>query len=938
MTRVESEKVLEDRLIDLLSSQGYEKVVINNEEELLVNLRAQFEKHNKIKLSDNEFKQVTNALDKGNSIFNRSAIIRDLVLIKLDNGEDRRLEFMNTKEWCQNRYQVTHQVTMEGKFKNRYDVTLLINGLPLVQVELKRRGIELKEAFNQIVRYSHHSYKGLYLYIQLFVVSNGENTKYFANNRELEYKQSFYWTNENNEKVSQLEDFAMEFLEKCHVSKMIAKYIVLNETNKNLMVLRPYQYYAVEAIIDRVETTEKNGYIWHTTGSGKTLTSFKVSQILTQNPKVDKVVFVVDRNDLDYQTMTEFNSFSKGSVDGTSNTHQLVSQLLDNKTNIIITTIQKLNTAISKVKYQNKMDSIKDSKYVFIFDECHRSQFGDTHKKIVEYFPRKQMFGFTGTPIFEDNANKGRTTADLFDKQLHRYKIQDAISDENVLGFSVEYIGKYIENNGSKKGMDIEVEDIDRKGFLDSEKRIGKIADYILENHRNKTYDKEFQGIFAVSSVDTLIKYYEIFKKKQEGIEESKKLKIATIFTFAVNEDMSNKDGINEIENINFENEGTINENSRDKLESYMADYNQMFGTNFSTKMEGGFNSYFTNVAQKVKDRKIDLLLVVNMFLTGFDSKYLNTLYVDKNMNYHGLIQAFSRTNRILGDKKISGNIVCFRNLKERVDEAIKLFSNSNASEKVLMKPYEDYVREFNETVEKLKELVESPSSVDNLVSEMDKAKFIQIFRNLIRIKNRLEVYTDFDFNHLDLNAQEFINYSTKYLDLYDSVKKNKGKDKASILEELDFELELIRRDKINVDYILMLLSDLNPKAINYKKDVEFILSTMESNENLRSKKELIKEFINKELEGLEHNIEPDDKFRGYVNYKKKEEFTYLIKEENLNGLKVEEYIEDYVFSGKKNPDLLKESVMDKLSLLEKNKKVNIIVEKVNDFIERYSW
>lgn len=936
MTKIESEKVLEEKLIDLLSLQGYERIVINNEADLLANFRIQFEKHNGIKLSDNEFKQVTNALDKGNSIFNRSQILRDLVLVKLDNGEDRRLEFMNTQEWCQNIYQVTHQVTMEGKFKNRYDVTLLINGLPLVQVELKRRGIELKEAFNQIERYSHHSYKGLYLYIQLFVVSNGENTKYFTNNRELEYKQSFYWTDKNNNRISQLEDFAIEFLEKCHVSKMIAKYIVLNETNKNLMVLRPYQYYAVEAIIDRVENTEKNGYIWHTTGSGKTLTSFKVSQILTQNSKVDKVVFVVDRNDLDYQTMKEFNSFSKGSVDGTSNTNQLVIQLLDTKTRLIITTIQKLNTAISKARYQDKMDSIKENKYVFIFDECHRSQFGDTHKKIVEYFPRKQMFGFTGTPIFADNSNKGRTTEDLFDKQLHQYIIQDAISDENVLGFSVEYIGKYQENLGSKKDIDIQVEDIDTKEFFESEKRIDKVVDYILGNHNSKTYNKDFQGIFAVSSVDTLIKYYDIFKKKQESLEDSKKLKIATIFSFAANEDMSDKDGICEIENINFENEGVINENSRDRLESYMADYNLIYGTNFSTKIEGGFNGYFVDIAQKVKDRKIDLLLVVNMFLTGFDSKYLNTLYVDKNLKYHGLIQAFSRTNRILGERKTSGNIVCFRNLKERVDEAIRLFSNADASGKVLMKPYEDYVREFNETVEKLKELVASPSDVDDLISETDKADFIQIFRNLIRVKNRLEVYTDFNFNHLDLSAQEFTNYSTKYLDLYDFVKNNTEKDKVSILEELDFELELIRTDKINVDYILMLLSELDPTAVNYKKDVEFILNTMESNENLRSKRELIKEFIEKELNGLEPNVE--DKFIKYVNFKKTQDFSYLIEEENLDGMKVEEYIEDYAFSGKKNSDLLKESVIDKLGILEKRRKINLVIKKVNDFIERYSW
>jgi type I restriction enzyme R subunit len=508
---------------------------------------------------------------------------------------------------------------MEGAYKNRYDVTLLINGLPMVQIELKRRGLELKEAFNQINRYQRHSFganAALFQYIQLFVISNGVNTKYYANNRHQSFKQTFYWTDkENNRLTNILNGFTSDFLEPCNISKMICKYIVLNETHKILMVLRPYQYYAVESLIDTVKNTNKNGYIWHTTGSGKTLTSFKASQILMNLPQVKKVVFVVDRKDLDYQTTKEFNSFSKGSIDGTDNTNALVNQFADD-TKLIVTTIQKLNTAISKKQYLSRMDKLKDERIVFIFDECHRSQFGETHARIKSFFNNTQLVGFTGTPIFADNAVKNelgkRTTKELFGECLHKYVITDAIKDENVLKFSVEYVGRYRQKETATE-IDIEVEDIDVKELMDSPIRLEKITDYIIANHNRKTHSKEFTAMFCVSSVDALIKYYELFQsKKIAGLHN---LKIATIFSYGTNEEDKDANGMMASD---FEEEQTfgmaaepkpaygINVHSREKLDQFIGDYNQMFGSKFSTKDSTLFYNYYNDISKKVKEKNGD--------------------------------------------------------------------------------------------------------------------------------------------------------------------------------------------------------------------------------------------------------------------------------------------------------------------------------------------
>lgn len=660
------EQILEEQLVAQLQKLGYGLVYIKDEKELIANLKTQLEKHNNIQFSPKEFERVLNILSKG-SVFEKAKTLRQKQHIVRDNGDNLYFEFVNVEHWCQNQFQVTHQVTMEGKYKNRYDVTLLINGLPLVQIELKRRGLELKEAFNQINRYQRHSFganSALYQYVQIFIISNGVNTKYYANNRHQSFKQTFYWTDKENKRLTNIVNgFTSEFLEPCHISKMICKYIVLNETNKILMVLRPYQFYAVEALIDRVKNTNKNGYIWHTTGSGKTLTSFKASQILMNLPQVKKVVFVVDRKDLDYQTNKEFNSFSKGCIDGTDNTNQLVKQFSDD-TKLIVTTIQKLNTAISKKQYLGKMEKLKDEKIVFIFDECHRSQFGETHSRIKSFFNNIQMFGFTGTPIFADNAVKNelgkRTTKELFADSLHKYVITDAIKDENVLKFSVEYVGRYKRKETATE-IDIEVEDIDKKELMESPVRLEKIADYILAHHNRKTHNRDFTAMFCVSSVETLIKYYDIFQRKKE--EGKHNLRIATIFSYASNEDDADANGFLPEELSVVEEPKALYGlavHSREKLDEFIGNYNQMFETKFSTKDSESFYNYYNDISKKVKERKIDILLVVNMFLTGFDSLTLNTLYVDKNLRYHGLIQAYLRTNRILNEQKSQGNIIVF--------------------------------------------------------------------------------------------------------------------------------------------------------------------------------------------------------------------------------------------------------------------------------------
>ena len=960
----QSEQILEEQLIAQLQKLGYGYISISDEKGLLGNLKNQLEKHNNISLSDTEFDKVLNLLYKG-SVFEKSKTLRQKQHIVRDNGDNLYFEFLNTEHWCQNQYQVTNQVSQEGKYKNRYDVTILINGLPLVQIELKRRGLELKEAFNQVNRYQRHSFganSALYQFVQIFIISNGVNTKYYANNRNQSFKQTFYWTDVENKRLTNiLNGFTDAFLEPCHISKMICKYIVLNEAYKIPMVLRPYQFYAVEALIDRVKNSNKNGYIWHTTGSGKTLTSFKASQILMNFPEVHKVVFVVDRKDLDYQTTKEFNSFSDGCIDGTDNTANLVKQFIgtykDKKgeaknTKLIVTTIQKLNTAISKLKYEKKMADLKDKRIIFIFDECHRSQFGDTHKRIKEYFNNAQMFGFTGTPIFADNANKNelgkRTTKDLFEDCLHKYVITDAIKDENVLKFSVEYVGRYKQKDTATE-IDIEVEDIDTQELMEDEKRLEKIADYIINNHNRKTHSKDFSAMFCVDSVKSLIRYYDIFKRKKLAGEHN--LNIATIFSYAANEDDADANGFIPEEVSVVEEPRALyglQAHSREKLDEYIEDYNQLYDVKYSTKTSEDFYNYYNDISKKLKDRerqpenvnnRIDVLLVVNMFLTGFDAKKVNTLYVDKNLKYHGLIQAFSRTNRILNEQKSQGNIVVFRNLKNRTDEAITLFSNKEAIEVIIMKPYEDYVAKFDEAFEKLLEVTPTTDAVNDLESEDDELYFIKAFRDLMRIKNILTAFSDFKWEDLKMDEQLFEDFKSKYLDLYDKVKSNHQKEKVSILEDVDFELELIHRDEINVAYIIQLLIKLKSQTqkdtTKAEKEIFNLLSTEAT---LRSKRELIEKFI---LENLPIISDPDNitpAFEQFWNEEQQKEFYKIVQEENLSAEKTEKLIEDYLFAEREplRDEVLELIEGEKPSLLQRKKLGDRILKRIVDFVETF--
>ena len=962
---IQPEAVLESDLLKQLQQQSFELVSVSDEASLLANLKRQLQQLNDVQFSDGEFKQILNHLAKG-SIFDKAKTLRDRFQYDKDDGTPGYVRFLHD-DFAQNRWQATQQVTVEGRYKNRYDVTILVNGLPLVQIELKRRGLEMKEAFNQIQRYQRHSYwasYGLFQYVQMFVISNGVNTKYYANNKKQSFKQTFFWADKENNRHTELSDFSAVFLNREHLNKMFNRYIVQNEAEKILMVMRPYQIYATEAIIDRVQNPPKdegrNGYIWHTTGSGKTLTSFKTAQQLTALPEVHKVVFVVDRKDLDYQTSKEFNTFSKGCVDGTDKTNVLVQQFSDSyvskhnqntrNSKLIVTTIQKLNNAITKKRYSQKMDGLKDKRIVFIFDECHRSQFGDTHQSIVSFFNNSQLFGFTGTPILVENAHtkasRKVTTKDLFDKCLHKYTIVDAIKDENVLKFSVEYVGRY-KKVGSNNEMDIEVEGIDTKELMDDERRLEKISDYIIAHHKHKTRYPDFTGMFCVSSVETLIKYYDLFKRKKEAGEHD--LKIATIFSYGTNEDDPDAngflDGVDEVDGTDFNNvaeqaapyNSRVFSHSRDKLESYIDDYNQMYGTAYTTKDSKSFYNYYNDLSKKVRERKVDILLVVNMFLTGFDSKPLNTLYVDKNLKHHGLIQAFSRTNRILNEQKSQGNIVCFRNLKNATDEALTLFSNKDAKETVIMPPLEDFIKLFNKTYFEMKAICPDLDDVDVLKDEEEELKFVQAFRELMRLRNILTSFADFDFEQVNMEEQEFEDYKSKYLDLYDKVRTDNQVQKTSILKEVDFELELIQRDEINVKYILNLIAALagSDTEKEYEYQYKSIMDLLGGSPELRNKQELIDQFIQKNMEGLDSEEQVLEAFDNYWEAQKTEQLNAVCDEEKLIPANVQALVEQMITT---NQDPRREDIAEametKPSLMQRKKVIPRITDKMRQFVE----
>lgn len=898
----ESEARLENRMIDQLVKQGYEQVQIDDVNSLEKNFREQVNKHNKIELkgkdlSDKEFERLMVKIS-GKGVFQSAKELRQKQDIQRDDGTIIYIELFNTKDWCKNTFQVTRQTTVEGKYTNRYDVTILINGLPLVQVELKRRGIDMKEAFNQIKRYKRHSYFGLYKFIQLFVISNGVDTKYFANgDQELNYGFTFYWTDVNNERITNLEQFCLFFLDRCHIGKMIARYMIINETEKMLMVMRPYQVYAVENIVSRALDTSNNGYVWHTTGSGKTITSFKTSQILALEPSINQVFFLVDRKDLDKQTLDEFNKFDPGCVDMTNQTDKLIQQIKDSTKPLIITTIQKMANACSNSKYASVMEKYKDLKTVFIIDECHRSQFGDMHRQISRTFSKAQYFGFTGTPRFKENPSQdGRSTADIFEKCLHTYLIKDAIKDENVLGFSVDYM-KFVEWSG-KTEEDIMVEGIDTDEVFMADERIGIIAQDIINHHNVKTRDRKYNALFTVSSIPLLIKYYETFKSIKHD------LKIGAIFTYGANEDLDKNP-----------------EHSREVLDRIIKDYNKMYKTNFSSHK---FDSYFRDICKKIKNTEIDIVIVVNMLLTGFDAKMLNTLYVDKSLKYHDLIQAFSRTNRVETDTKPFGNIVCYRTTKARVDEAVKLFSQTDSIDTVIMKPYEDYLSKFNEAVKRLLEITPVVESVDSLESEDDIKEFIIAFREVAKLIVSLKTFNQFDLDNTDsmINTQMFEDYKSKYYELYR--KLSNDKEKSSILNDVTFSLELIQTDKINVSYILNLIRNVDLTDEEQKqKDIADIESKLVNitDDELFLKADLIKSFLKSILPALKEEDSIDEALDKHMNKERQKEIEKFATDNNINLETLETIINEYEYSGIFPDGLIGQSIeapfLKKISIIE---------------------
>ena len=899
----ESEAKLEEKLIDQLVKQGYKKVQIDTVEDLERNFREQINEHNKFRLeekplSDKEFDRLMIKIS-GKGVFQSAKELRQLQDIQRDDGTIAYIELFNTREWCQNIFQVTHQTTVEGKYTNRYDVTLLINGLPLVQIELKRRGMDMKEAFNQIKRYKRHSYSGLYKFIQIFIISNGVDTKYFANgDQELNYGFTFYWTDVNNERINNLEHFCLTFLDRCQIGKVIARYMILNQTEKMLLVMRPYQIYAVENIVSRALDTNNNGYVWHTTGSGKTITSFKTSQILAKEPSINQVFFLVDRKDLDKQTLDEFNKFKPGCVDLTNNTDKLIEQMKDSTKDLIVTTIQKMANACSNSKYAPILEKYKDLKTVFIIDECHRSQFGDMHRQISKTFTNAQYFGFTGTPRFKENPSQdGRSTADIFEKCLHTYLIKDAIKDGNVLGFSVDYM-KFVDYNSNQTEEDVMVEGIDTEEVFMADDRIRLIAQDIIDHHNTKTRDRKYNALFTVSSIPSLVKYYNMFKSLNHD------LKIGAIFTYGANEDLDKNP-----------------EHSRESLDKIIDDYNKMYNTNFSSST---FDAYFRDICKKIKNTEIDIVIVVNMLLTGFDSKRLNTLYVDKSLKYHDLIQAFSRTNRVESETKPFGNIVCYRTTKERVDEAVKLFSQTDSIDTVIMAPYEDYLNKFKVAVSELLKITPIVDSVDSLEREEDIKAFIVAFRTVAKLLVSLRTFNEFDLDNgdTDLNAQMFEDYKSKYYELYRRLSNDK--EKSSILNDITFSLELIQTDKINVSYILNLIRNIDLTNETQKlQDIENIERKLanSTDDDLRSKTDLIKSFLKSILPTLKEDDSIDEALNNHMNVEREKEIEKFSEDNNINLDNLKEIIDEYEYSGIFPDSLIGKSIdapfLKKISIIE---------------------
>lgn len=928
--KYQSEAALEKAFIKMLTEQGYEYINIHSSLELIDNLRKQLEKLNNYTFTDKEWKHFfeNNIANANEGIAEKTQKIQEdyVQVLKRDNGSSKNIYLIDKKNIHNNSLQVINQyVEDNGKYENRYDVTVLVNGLPLVHIELKRRGVAIKEAFNQINRYQRDSFWagcGLYEYIQIFVISNGTNTKYYSNTtrdghikevsnskgKRKKTSNSFeftsFWADGNNKVITDLVDFTKTFFAKHTILNILTKYCVFT-SEKLLLVMRPYQIVATERILNRIEistnykktgTIEAGGYIWHTTGSGKTLTSFKTAILASKLENIDKVLFVVDRKDLDYQTVKEYDRFEKGAANSNRNTAILQKQLEDDSSKIIVTTIQKLDIFIQK----NKVHDIYCKHVVLIFDECHRSQFGDMHTRITKHFKNYHIFGFTGTPIFASNSGSGgnpqlKTTQQAFGDKLHTYTIVDAINDHNVLPFRIDFINTV---KKKEKMADKQVSAIDTEEALQSPQRISEIVSYIIEHFdqktmRNSYFDLKgqrvngFNSMFAVSSIPACKKYYLEFKKQLA--EKHKNLTVATIFSFAPNEE-DNSNGILGDESFDTE---SLDKNSRDFLEDAIDDYNKIFKTNYDTSSKG-FQDYYKDLSQKVKDREVDILIVVNMFLTGFDATTLNTLWVDKNLKQHGLIQAFSRTNRILNAVKAYGNIVCFRDLQKETNDAIALFGDKDAESIVLLKSYDDYYYGYEENgkrnkgyEERVSELIQKYPLGEQIIGEQNKKEFVVLFGNILRLRNILSAFDQFSGEEI-LLPRDLQDYTGIYIDIRDEFKPKKG-DKDSIKDDLVFEMELVKQIEVNIDYILMLVAKYHESNCKDKEILGSIDKAISSSLQLRSKKELIDGFIN--TINVQSDITSD--WAKFVSKQRENDISEIISTEKLKDEETRKFIDN---------------------------------------------
>ena len=1000
----QTEDQLEKAFITQLQTQAYEYLIINREDELISNLRIQLQKLNNYTFSDIEWDNFfKNKISNSHiGIVEKTSLIQEdhIQTLDCDNGSKKNIYLIDKSNIHNNQLQVLNQYEVEdGKRANRYDVTVLVNGLPLVHIELKKRGIDIKEAFNQINRYNRESFwagSGLFEYVQLFVISNGTFTKYYSNTtRNSHIKEqsqsgpkkgkrtsnSFeftsWWADANNRPITDLMDFARTFFAKHSLLNVISKYCIFT-TDKLLLAMRPYQIVATEKILGRINvaynyktygTIDSGGYVWHTTGSGKTLTSFKSAQLASKLPFIKKVLFVVDRKDLDYQTMKEYDKFEKGAANSNTNTSILKKQLSDPNANIIITTIQKLSILIKK----ESNHSIFSEPVVIIFDECHRSQFGDMHKLITKAFKKYFLYGFTGTPIFAINASSSnkpnlKTTEQAFGEKLHTYTIVNAINDKNVLPFRIDYISTMKEQENIK---DEKVWDIDREGALAEPKRIENIVKYILEHFDQKTKRNSkpysftalkniyevvsakdrnkieeikvkialsgFNSIFAVSSIDFAKLYYNEFKKQQLTLPEIQRLKVATIFSFGVNDD--------EEEGLPDENsEGTdgLSVSDRDFLESAITDYNQIFKTNYDTSTDK-FQNYYKDVSLRMKNREIDLLIVVNMFLTGFDATTLNTLWVDKNLRSHGLLQAYSRTNRILNSVKTFGNIVCFRNLEKATNESIALFGDKEAGGIVLLKTFDEYYNGYKENnkvnpgyVSLIDELTGKYPVGELIIGEQNQKSFIRLYSSILKARNILTSFDEFSGKEI-LTDRDVQDYHSMYINLYHEFRNKKTGDAENVNDDIVFEMELIKQVEINIDYILELIIKYHESNLKDKEIIISINKAIDSSIELRNKKELIEKFISTLTIGT--NVSDD--WQNYVEKKKIEELDQIIDEEKLDKEETYKYIKNafsdgYVQTTGTSLAKILPPVSRFTQTGDRTKKIDTVIEKIKAFFNKF--